>query len=263
VSGRTLDKIRAVCDAGQAEPERFGRLIEVMDKTKKVDHAYAELRRVRAEEAEALPIECERPSIEVITGDFQTKGRAVADASVDLVFCDPPYAKKYAPLYGDLAQFAARVLIEGGSLITYVGQAALPEVLELMKPHLRYHWICAAVHSSSARRILPSLRVQVGWHTLLWFTKGKLREGPSVCDCIKTDPGNKITGHEWAQGTKEANYYIEKLSRKGALVVDPFLGSGTTGVAAVKLGRAFVGFEIDPNSAAKAEQRINRVVVTP
>jgi hypothetical protein len=36
------------------------------------------------------------------------------------------------------------------------------------------------------------------------------------------------------------------------------IGSGTTGVAAVKLGRRFIGFEKVPETARKAEARINR-----
>lgn len=39
-------------------------------------------------------------------------------------------------------------------------------------------------------------------------------------------------------------------------VVDPFMGSGTTGVAAVELGRDFIGVEIDPVRFDNAEQRI-------
>jgi DNA modification methylase len=42
----------------------------------------------------------------------------------------------------------------------------------------------------------------------------------------------------------------------GATVLDPFMGSGTTGIACVQTGRNFIGIEIDPNYYAIAEQRI-------
>ena len=39
-------------------------------------------------------------------------------------------------------------------------------------------------------------------------------------------------------------------------IVDPFMGSGTTGVAAVELGRDFIGIELDPMYFDVAKQRI-------
>jgi len=49
---------------------------------------------------------------------------------------------------------------------------------------------------------------------------------------------------------------IKMLSYKGETVLDPFCGSGTTGVAAIKLDREFVGFEISKKYHAIAEDRI-------
>ncbi len=43
----------------------------------------------------------------------------------------------------------------------------------------------------------------------------------------------------------------------GGLVLDPFMGSGTTGAASVRHGRAFAGFEINPEYCAAAQQRID------
>jgi site-specific DNA-methyltransferase (adenine-specific) len=46
-------------------------------------------------------------------------------------------------------------------------------------------------------------------------------------------------------------------------VLDPFMGSGTTGVACVKLGRKFIGIEIDPNYFAVACKRIEQAYRQP
>jgi site-specific DNA-methyltransferase (cytosine-N4-specific) len=50
-------------------------------------------------------------------------------------------------------------------------------------------------------------------------------------------------------------------SNAGDLVLDPFIGSGTTGVAALKLDRRFVGVELNPSYAAIAERRLNGAVI--
>lgn len=46
-------------------------------------------------------------------------------------------------------------------------------------------------------------------------------------------------------------------SNEGDTVLDPFMGSGTTGVAAVNLNRKFIGIELDPEYFAIAEKRIS------
>ena len=47
------------------------------------------------------------------------------------------------------------------------------------------------------------------------------------------------------------------------IVFDPFMGSGTTGVAAVKLGRKFIGIEIDPGYFDIARRRISEALKQP
>jgi N6-adenosine-specific RNA methylase IME4 len=57
VSGRTIEKIAAVVEAAEAEPEKFGKLRESMDETGSVDRAYKRLRIERAKERHANLIE--------------------------------------------------------------------------------------------------------------------------------------------------------------------------------------------------------------
>jgi len=49
---------------------------------------------------------------------------------------------------------------------------------------------------------------------------------------------------------------VRLLSYRGDVVLDPFLGSGTTAVAAIRSGRRYVGYEINPDYIALAETRI-------
>ena len=51
---------------------------------------------------------------------------------------------------------------------------------------------------------------------------------------------------------------IEQWAIPGGIVFDPFMGSGTTGVACVQLGRSFIGCEIDPGYFAIAEKRMKQ-----
>lgn len=53
---------------------------------------------------------------------------------------------------------------------------------------------------------------------------------------------------------------IKLYSFEGDVILDPFIGSGTTGVAALKLKRNFIGYEIDKNYCELAKKRISEVV---
>lgn len=53
--------------------------------------------------------------------------------------------------------------------------------------------------------------------------------------------------------------FVETHSNAGDLVVDPFVGWGSTGVAAVECGRKFLGSETIPEDAEKANERITNV----
>ena len=50
---------------------------------------------------------------------------------------------------------------------------------------------------------------------------------------------------------------------RGEMVLDPFMGSGTTGVAAVKIGRRFTGIEIEPKYFDIARARITDALARP
>lgn len=57
---------------------------------------------------------------------------------------------------------------------------------------------------------------------------------------------------------------IQQLELKpGATILDPYMGSGSTGVAAVQLGYSFIGIEIDANYYAIAERRIQAAQEQP
>lgn len=65
------------------------------------------------------------------------------------------------------------------------------------------------------------------------------------------------TGHQAVQPEYLAEKYIKAVTNEGDLVVDPWLGTGTTGKVAVRLGRLFVGFDIVKEYVNIARQRIS------
>jgi site-specific DNA-methyltransferase (adenine-specific) len=182
----------------------------------------------------------------VKTGDFRNVlgPDVIPDGSVDLVLTDPPYAEEFTPLWDALGSFAGRVLRAGASLISYSGQATMPDAIDSLRPHLRYWWTLAVKHRHGGQQ-LPGKWVISEWKPLLWFTK-ESRDGTSyVADFIWGSKPRK-PAHKWAQGVGEAVYVIEKLTCPGDLVVDPFSGSGTVALACKQAKRRFVGAEVAP-----------------
>ena len=176
-------------------------------------------------------------------------------SSVELVFTDPPYDEESVPLYGEAARIAARILKPGGSFIAYSGQKYLPEVFdECRSSDLRYWWTGACVHAGG-NQILQKLGIRCGWKPLIWFVKGTRGDVQNVLlDTISGD--REKDDHEWQQSEREAAYYIEKLTSPNGLVVDFFVGGGTTPAAAKKLGRQFIGFEINAKHIERASKRL-------
>jgi DNA modification methylase len=62
-------------------------------------------------------------------------------------------------------------------------------------------------------------------------------------------------------------YLVQELlnltTEVGDLVLDPFIGSGTTAVVAKRMGRRFIGFEINPDYCELARRRVEETVVQP
>jgi len=64
------------------------------------------------------------------------------------------------------------------------------------------------------------------------------------------------SGHPTQKPTALMERLIRLFTDPGETILDPFMGSGSTGVAAIRLGRKFIGFEKDPKYFAMAERRL-------
>jgi site-specific DNA-methyltransferase (adenine-specific) len=54
---------------------------------------------------------------------------------------------------------------------------------------------------------------------------------------------------------------LAQICPRSGVILDPFMGSGTTGVAAITEGRSFIGVDHDPHSPANARERIDASIV--
>ena len=99
----------------------------------------------------------------------------------------------------------------------------------------------------------------------LFFHNGKAKCHPENYEDAKTywvEPINHQDKKQWGHPTIKPLAFIEKLirnsSKEGELVYDPFMGSGTTGVACKKLNRNFIGTDINIKYFELAKERIGK-----
>jgi DNA modification methylase len=74
---------------------------------------------------------------------------------------------------------------------------------------------------------------------------------------------NNSTGHPAPMPYAMAHGHIESWTNPGDTILDPFMGSGTTGVACAKLGRKFIGIELEPKYFDIACKRIEDAYKQP
>lgn len=80
--------------------------------------------------------------------------------------------------------------------------------------------------------------------------------------CVKSGENNGIREHPTMKPIGLMAWCIRQCANP-RLILDPFMGSGTTGVAAVKLGRQFIGIEIEPKYFDVACRRITQALKEP
>jgi site-specific DNA-methyltransferase (adenine-specific) len=190
----------------------------------------------------------------LFVADIAKASEQVDPGCLDWIVTDPPYPKQYLPVYDHLAHFADHALRPGGSMVVMVGQSYLPQIIEKLSTHLTYHWTLAYLTPGGQAAQLWDRRVNTFWKPLLWFTKGRY-EGDWIGDVSRSD-GNDKRYHHWGQSESGMADVIERFTDPGDLICDPFLGAGTTGVVTMSMGRRFIGFDIDADCVATAEDRL-------
>lgn len=173
--------------------------------------------------------------------------------SIDLIFTDPWYDDKSLPIYDELAKVAATHLKDGGSLVTNCRQNLKYEVIQLMKSRgLTPWWEIAIIQNKSQSKIFVK-KVIVKWKPLLWFVKGS---EPKILGYIEDIVESQHPDNTIDRDIQSTKHVISRLTLQGDVVLDPLMGTGTTGIAAIKLKRGFIGIEKNPDKLLKARGRI-------
>jgi site-specific DNA-methyltransferase (adenine-specific) len=155
-----------------------------------------------------------------------------------------------------LAHFASRVLKPGGSLITYVPNHLLPQVFKKMSVRSLTYWWQLAISEDD---ITDSLEYHVysAWNPLLWYVKD---QGPktlnSISDLIESSLPSEIIDRK-QKPLAQLEYIISRLSIKNDVIVDPFMGTGIMGRAALNLDRHFIGIERDSQIFLSAQAELS------
>lgn len=194
-------------------------------------------------------------TVQLHLGDCLEVMRSMPDKSVDAVITDPPYGiadiwkggashgwgvaslatpkrnewdvKPTKEYFDEILRIADKVIIWGGNYFD------LP---------ISRGWL---VWSKPERNFSLS-EAELAWTNIPMPIR--------VIDHRRSDPKRE---HPTQKPVGVMKFSIEKARLpEGATVFDPFMGSGTTGVACVQTGRNFIGVEIDPTYFAIAEKRI-------
>ena len=185
--------------------------------------------------------------------------------SADACISDPPYGIKYKQ-GGD-----RRILTKGSKRHVNVAIIGDDKPFD-PAPLLRFPVVVLFGANNYADK-LPASRGWVFWDKKPDLGSNDFGDG----ELIWTNQSHVIRGyrHRWAGVIRDSEngqrswhptqkpvalmtYLIERYTMPGDTVVDPYMGSGGTGVACVRTGRNFIGGEIDPTYFAIAQKRIEQ-----
>lgn len=192
-------------------------------------------------------------------------------SGVDLLLGDPPYrvtSGGFGELEGGFGGWIKDAYDNKGAIVACDLDWA--DWLPLVPPALRedaHVYIFSNDRNLQAARSAAEGAGLVFHRLLIWDKRAALpnRWYQQTCEFVLfmrkgrafkiNDPSSKSlysifqrdeTSHPTEKPVELCQHYIENSTARGALVLDPFAGSGTTGVAAIKAGRRFVGIELDP-----------------
>ena len=211
----------------------------------------------------------------IICGDCLEVMKQMPDKSIDLVLTDPPYklSQEYssnadpdnliavASLY-ESSKEMYRLAKDGSICILFYDTRILPLALHAMnKSGWKY------LRALTLYRRAGNAHKLSGWMStsdfILIFVKGTAKPvfyGPWKHDVYIKDKMEKIGYNHPAQ--KPVNileHLILNTTKEKGIVLDPYLGCGSTAEASLRVKRNYIGIEISPEYCAIAEARIKSI----
>jgi len=127
--------------------------------------------------------------------------KQIPDNSVEAIITDPPYLKKYLPVYERLAEEASRILVKSGSLLVIMPHYAIPAFSSRgISKHLKWRWILN-MSQMKGKHARMAMGVVVTWKPIGWWVKGSWEHGRGfIIDSFESKTIPKKKDHEWEQG---------------------------------------------------------------
>ena len=221
-------------------------------------------------------------SYKLYQGDCLEVMKDIEDESMDLVVTDPPYktitggdsngANSERPkgmLRGNRKLFKHqkmnisdwmpeiyRVLKEESHCYIFTNSLNLQEMLnEATKVGFKLHNLLVWEKNNCT----PSQYYMKNCEYVLFLRKGKAKWINNIGDSKTVHKFNNIIGNKLHPTEKPVDlleYYLLNSSEPNDIVFDPFMGSGSTGVAALNTNRNFIGIELDEGYFNIAQNRI-------
>lgn len=185
--------------------------------------------------------------------------------SVDAVVTDPPYGVDFVGKRTVHSRVATGGYISGDNelgpavvaqCLAKVERGVVFPGLRLMFDYPRPYEVGGVFCPSGAGLCRWGFTV---FHPILFYGKGlpHTRQSPAGFQSFATAEEN---GHPCPKPVEWMDWSVEKCTNSNQTVIDPFMGSGTTGVACVRKGRKFIGIEREPEYFEIAKTRIQEAM---
>lgn len=185
----------------------------------------------------------------------------VAHESIDLILTDPVYDAL------DHYQFLVSLrdsLKPEAALLVWSGVRFLDKALDALRSGYTYRGLFAFVNQTTGHMIGKMINKT---HFLVWLDKdGQSRMLDYLPNgYLSVGWGMEKDYHRWVKNPKFISRAIVAFSNPGAVILDPFMGSGTVAICAKKLNRKYIGYEVEERycriAAKKCSQQVFRLNV--